>query len=87
MVSNNWHARTKVLCLFRYWGFEKGESIAFDDAIMIEVDFKDQVAAAFDEAIGRARRRGWAVGPAPTRWMLTGYLPEKPLARAAASLH
>lgn len=51
----------------------------FDDAVMVHVHFKEQILAEFEQAIASAVRRGWVIGPQPTRWALVGYLPEWPL--------
>ncbi len=83
-----WKCRNKVLCLFRYWGLSiTGDTLPFDDSIMVEVDFLDQVVSAFNDAIAKRRRRGWGVGPPPTRWLLTGYVPERPLVASVSNLH
>ncbi len=76
--TDAWRDKTRVLCLFRYWARVSGSTVIIDDAIMVEVEFKDQIELAFQAALGRQKRYGWPVGPEPQRWEMTGYIPQYP---------
>lgn len=69
---------TLVLCLFRYEAKSEGRIAWYRDSIMIAVDKPSQIVSEFERVITERRRIGWATGPYPKRWELTGYLTERP---------
>ncbi len=79
--------KTNVLCFFQYWSTLAGKTLCFDDSVMVHVNFVSEISDAFEAAIDRGRRRGWAVGPPPERWELMHYIPEKPIPLDVGSLH
>lgn len=73
-----WRDKTKVLCIFRYTARVNGSTVEFDDSLMIEVEFADQILETFEKTIALRRRNGWAVGPMPQSWELTGWVSQYP---------
>ncbi len=73
MSTKTYREKSLVLCLFDYWSKFSGGTQTVSDSIMVEVEFLDQVPAAFQTAVARQKRIGWPVGPMPCHWELTGY--------------
>ncbi len=68
--------KTPVLCFYEYVGRRNGNTVRLTDSVMVEVEFSDQIPAAFEGAMKR-RYRNWdaanAVGPQPLGWTLLRY--------------
>jgi hypothetical protein len=72
-----------VLCIAevtRRYGYSTSR---YQDSVMIEAEFEDQVKPTFDYHFGKIHRRD----PAILEWKLVSYLPQQPLKKGKRVFH
>ncbi len=72
-----WREKTPVLCIYEVVGRDYSRTVRLMESVMIEVEFSDQILAAFEAAMKR-RQECWTIrnstGPRPVEWTLVRYM-------------
>jgi hypothetical protein len=73
VTQKPWREKTLVLCFYEYVGRWREQTRRFQDSVMIEVEFPDQIEGTFDRVM-RDRHANWTVGRfsgyRPLEWYL-----------------
>lgn len=72
-MTSPWREKTLVLCFYEYVGHRHGQTRRFQDSVMIQVEFVDQIEETFDRVM-RDKHNHWSPlrtsGPRPLEWHL-----------------